>query len=255
MKLSIFSWNHASSSAKQLASTLNIKRIKHEGSRFRHTNSKLVINWGCSSLPHLIDPRRTLNHPHCVALAANKLSTFKALAIDGIPIPDATSSYETARDWLSAGHTVYQRLTATGHSGIGIIIVKPGENLTYAPLYTKKFKTKHEYRVHVGVKDGVGSVIHIQQKRLRQDAPVDRIKGIRNHSNGWIFACNDVDPLHQEAQQVAIDGVMALGLDFGAVDLLVDRNNNAVICEINTAPGLEGTTINKYVEFFNKFKE
>ncbi len=255
MKLSIFSWNHASSSAKQLASALNCKRIKHEGSHFRHTNSKLVINWGSSSLSHRVDPRRTLNHPSCVEMAANKLKTLTTLTAHDIPCVASTSSFEEARSWLAEGNTIYQRLIVSGHSGAGIIIVKPGENLTYAPLYTKKFKTKREYRVHVGVKDNVGSVIHIQQKRLRQDAPVDRIKGIRNHSNGWIFACNDVDPLHQEAQQVAIDGVMALELDFGAVDLLVDRNNNAVICEINTAPGLEGTTINKYVEFFNKFKE
>jgi len=46
--------------------------------------------------------------------------------------------------------------------------------------------------------------------------------------------------------------VMALGLDFGAVDIVYNENDNkAYVLEINTAPGLSGTTLEKYVEVFS----
>ena len=44
-----------------------------------------------------------------------------------------------------------------------------------------------------------------------------------------------------------------LGLDFGAVDVIWNEHESkAYVLEINTAPGLEGSTVEDYKEFFNR---
>lgn len=47
----------------------------------------------------------------------------------------------------------------------------------------------------------------------------------------------------------AIKAVNALGLDFGAVDIVTEKNTGIpYVLEVNTAPGNEGTTTQKYVD-------
>ena len=80
MKLYLYSYKPGSKSAKDLATALDIKRIKHERSRFRHANDRLVINWGSSTLPSNINNSLVLNHPFTVFAASNKLKTLQILA-------------------------------------------------------------------------------------------------------------------------------------------------------------------------------
>ncbi len=243
----ILPYKSSSKSAKLLASALNVKRIKTEGSRFRHKYNKFVINWGYSIPHNKVNVRQCLNHPSSVKVASNKYYTLKVLSnnLHRPPTIEWSQDKDTAQTWLEQGHKIYVRHLLNSSCGNGIEIIEPGEELPDAPLYTKHFKKKKEYRVHVGR----GSVIHVQQKRKRHGFE-STTSGIRNYANGWVFACNDVEPLSEEQLSIAIRGVAALGLDFGAVDLLINRNNEAVICEINTAPGIEGTTLLKYVDFF-----
>ena len=50
----------------------------------------------------------------------------------------------------------------------------------------------------------------------------------------------------------AIRATRALGLNFGAVDIIRDINNNSFVLEVNTAPGLEGLTL---INYTNAIKE
>ena len=102
-------------------------------------------------------------------------------------------------------------------------------------------KHKHEYRVHV-FKD---KVIDVQQKRKRIGAIGN---GVRNHANGWIYARAEIAP-SEELLSSARRAVNLLGLDFGAVDIghrLID--NKLFVFEINTAPGITGTTLDNYAK-------
>jgi glutathione synthase/RimK-type ligase-like ATP-grasp enzyme len=115
-----------------------------------------------------------------------------------------------------------------------------------APLYTKYEKRKREYRVHVWGNE----VLDVTEKRKRRG--VDADSRIRSWDNGWVFCREDVNyPPH--VASVAVDAVHALGLDFGAVDVGYNvLKERAFVFEVNTAPGLEGTTLEK---FANKIKE
>lgn len=219
-------------------------------SRFAPNTGDVIINWGNSTLPHWYREGRgsryhggtIINHPSAVAIASNKLQTFNILSNQDVSTPDWTFTQETAQQWVEEGHRVYGRQTLTGHSGQGIILFNPGDTVTPCPLYTKNTKAKYEYRVHVMA----GEILDIQQKKKRESYE-GGIPGIRNHANGWVF-CRSGISVPECVQQQAMLAVQALGLDFGAVDIgYRESTDMAFVYEVNTAPGLEGTTLTNYV--------
>lgn len=72
---------------------------------------------------------------------------------------------------------------------------------------------------------------------------------LRSNKMGWKFSIVK-KKIDKNMFNVAINAVKALGLTFGAVDCCVDVNGNAFIFEVNTGPGLEATSFEKYVSAF-----
>jgi hypothetical protein len=246
MKFFILPYSKASKSAKLLASSLNCKRIKLVGSRYQPSADKLIINWGMSNDHPRVPNSNILNHYEAVERSVNKIRSLQVLTLAGVSTLEYTTDQTTAQSWVASDQPTYCRNLVSSSGGRGINIVSSGI-IVDAPLYTKSFPTKHEYRVHVFR----GTIIDITQKKRRSGVEVNN--QIRNHDNGWVFCRNDIAPLSEENQQVAIQGIQALGLDFGAIDLLVDRNGRAVICECNSAPGIENTTLEKYTQAFKNY--
>lgn len=246
--MKLYPYNEASESAKALAKALGIKRIKHEGKPL-NIPKELVINWGCSAMGRAVIPKQILNVPANVAVAVNKLQSFNALK-GQCTIPDFTEDVVEAGKWLAEGFTIVERHKLTGHSGEGVRIVELGQELQAAPLYVKYIPKKDEFRVHV-FRD---RAFFIQQKKRKQDIPDEQVNWkVRNHANGFIYANQDI-ALPQEALDQAIAGVKALGLDFGAVDMIYNaKKDRYYVLEVNTACGLSGTTLDKYVEVFKEF--
>jgi D-alanine-D-alanine ligase-like ATP-grasp enzyme len=116
------------------------------------------------------------------------------------------------------------------------------ESVEDTQLFTRGIKDGKEYRVHVFK----GVVIDIVEKRRRNgvdESVAD--SSIRNLANGYVYCREDVS-LALNGKLAAISAVVALGLDFGAVDLIY-KDDKPYILEVNTAPGLEGTTMTRYV--------
>jgi glutathione synthase/RimK-type ligase-like ATP-grasp enzyme len=248
--MNIYAYKAGSQSAKLLAKGLGVKCIKHANSKFRGNNNKRVINWGSSVLPEEVMRCFVFNHLKAVSCASNKLLAFEAMARAGVRVPDFTTDREAAEESLAVWVTVVVRHKLNGHSGEGIELVSDVAQLPDAPLYVKYIGKSDEYRVHV-----VDSkVIHIQRKARRKDVPDDQVNWqVRNHANGFIFA-HGAEALGHVPPDVileSIKAVEALGLDFGAVDVIVGKKDGkAYVLEVNTAPGLTGTTLDKYVEAF-----
>lgn len=141
------------------------------------------------------------------------------------------------------------RTLLRGHSGRGIVIADDVSELVQAPLYTQYIKKQSEYRVHVFF----GEVIDIQKKMRRSDTPDSEVDWrVRNHSNGFVYGRDEVR-LPDGAQQLCIEAVSALGLDFGAVDIIHNAHyDEYYVLEVNTAPGLSGTTLEVYTDAFIK---
>lgn len=246
MRFKLFPYKLASVSGKALAQSLSVLRVRPSYDAKRRD---VIINWGNSIPSSILHAPHDLNKHEAIALACNKLKTFNKLNGRGFQhIPNYTIHIEEAMGWIDEGHKVYCRTILTGHSGSGIIIASTRDELVDAPLYTQATKHKYEFRVHVFK----GEVIDVQQKkkRLGFNSPSS---GIRNHSNGFIYARADIG-IPESILSASIDAVNHLGLDFGAVDIgYRERDARPFVFEVNTAPGLVGTTLERYTETFNKY--
>jgi glutathione synthase/RimK-type ligase-like ATP-grasp enzyme len=162
----------------------------------------------------------------------------------GVSIPAFTADPNEAQTWVDKGGVVVVRQLLCASEGKGIsVIEKGGQVPRHAPLYTRYIPKFDEYRVHVWD----GQVIDIQQKKLRRgDDEREADTRIRNAKFGWVF-CREAVECPEVVTQEAIKAAKALGLDFGAIDIGHTRNRNrATVYEANTAPGLEGTTLERY---------
>lgn len=226
-----------------------------------HNKNQRIINWGLSSIPWLLNTANVINKPGSVNKSSNKYLSFSTFSrfndlndnlLSYIPF---TTSKLTASQWLNDGKVVCRTLLSAS-SGRGIVIATNQEELVDAPLYTKYIKKKYEIRVHIVQ----GRPIYIQQKKklsteqLEARGITNRNKYIRNLENGYIFSSelSISEAAKNEAILQSNRAINALGLDFGAVDVLVTKDDEVFVLEVNTAPGLEGTTLTKYYEAFKR---
>lgn len=255
MRARILPYRTGSSGARELSRALGVLRVNpdHNRRRFRPRPGDVIINWGSRDMvwSDMAEDHvgfTILNSPFCVGLARNKLDTFRELSAKGVPTVEWTEHLLKANEWFAAGENVFVRTTLTGQGGAGIVVQNDqnSRELLPAPLYTRHWRAEHEYRVHV-----VGEETFVTKKRRRNGAERSLV---RNHTNGYVYCTTNVEvPL--SAVSVARAAITALGLCFGAVDLLVSRDGEARVLEVNTAPGLEGRTVDWYANAFRKLLE
>lgn len=75
---------------------------------------------------------------------------------------------------------------------------------------------------------------------------------IKSNTKGWKFSQIKLANVKKNLQEVAIAAVGAAGLDFAAVDCVMLQDGRAAIIELNTGPGLEGTSFEAYVKAFQE---
>ena len=245
--IKILPYKQGSRSAKALATALGCKVLRLQNSSYRPKPHDVIINWGFGrSLAQLnLDSVfAVLNPPYHVSRAVNKLTFFENIKETNPElIPDFWTNKE---DIPEEAFPVLARQSLTGHSGAGIRWCDSPSDCVDAPLYVKYVKKSEEYRVHISDRGGV-FLVQRKARRLDHDNPDWRI---RNHANGFIYQREDfVAPLCVlSAAEIALD---AAGLHFGAVDVIYNKHyDKSYVLEINTAPGLDGSTTDDYANMF-----
>jgi glutathione synthase/RimK-type ligase-like ATP-grasp enzyme len=247
----ILPYKMGSQSAKVLSNNLTrllnlrVRRVRADGA-YRAKVRSLVINYGHSSGLLRGNVGRYLNAPAACQKSGNKLSAFQAFKAAGLSCPEWTTDRAAASVWLAGGHTVVCRTVLNGHSGRGIVLSSrdSGHDLVHAPLYVKYKKKRKEFRVHVFKE----RVIDVAEKRRRrvEVRPPHFDGSIRNLANGWVF-CRDSIVRPRDLDGLAVAACRATGLDFGAVDIIWnEKEDKCFLLEVNTAPGLQGTTLTNY---------
>lgn len=243
MAIKIYPYKQGSRSARALADALGGRVLRLQGSAYRPRVQDTVINWGSSSVPMSYSVgTHLLNTQASVVGASNKLAAFRVMQAAAVQIPEFWTNQEEIPD---EAFPIVCRTILNGHSGAGIVIANDRGELVRSPLYVRYMKKRDEYRIHVG-REGI---IAIQRKAIPNGTePTDT--RIRNHHNGYVFVRNNVEPPRQVVEQAHL-AIAALGLDFGAVDVIWNNHYQlATVLEVNTAPGLEGSTVNDYANYF-----
>lgn len=212
-----------------------------------------VINWGCTSFK--IPNVKVLNPPEAVLRASNKLEFFKLVDDLGIVPRFYTSLEEASTAMNREGVMIVCRTILNGSSGNGIILAKEKSELVKCKLYVEYVKKKTEWRIHV-FND---TVIDVQRKARNKNIPDEQVNWyIRNHDNGFIYTRGDIETYSTKLRENLLDkatiAIKATGLNFGAVDLIATKDEEVYVLEINSAPGLEGTTLKNYIEAFKEYK-
>lgn len=240
----VLPYKQGSASAKALAQALGGKVLKLENSKFKPRDGDTIINWGNTTENYPFGPAGWINDPTDIRNASNKKLFFQMMIDQGLG-EDIPKFWLTKEEIPDEAFPIVCRTVLAGHSGAGIVLANNRDGLVDCPLYVQYVKKEDEYRVHCAPEN----IIAVQRKARAKDHENPNWQ-IRNHANGFIYARAGVNP-PVAVTEVALRAISASGLDFGAVDVIYNKKKGkAYVLEINTAPGLEGQTIEDYANFF-----
>lgn len=211
----------------------------------------VLIRWG--SCKQIDKANVVINPSPAIALASDKVLTIRKLQQDGLPTVPCFDTFQQACDYVGKGGLIYGR-SRRGFGGKDIVIYDPwnywGDGLPKAPTqhhdwFSTFVQARREVRIHVAD----GKVIRTQGKY--NDNPGDNLRAgdgyelIRNYKHGYRFRAPK-EQLNRGRRDAAIQAVASLGLDFGAVDMLLNDKERGTILEINTAPACSPLTARCY---------
>src|SRR3989344_2066791 len=186
-------------------------------------------------------------------IAINKISTQKALQKKNIPVPAFTV---VAREEQSQEEAILSRLgglpvvvkpPAEG-SSIGVAIVHKKEDFKKAveeafrygsPILVDQYIAGRELTVGV-LADQALPVVEIRPTHDFFDFTAKYQKGLTD----YIVPAPLPPPVTAKVQAVALAAYQALGCrDFSRADVMLDKNMNPYVLEINTIPGFTATSL------------
>jgi hypothetical protein len=199
-----------------------------------------LIRWGSRTSVSYAPNETVINSQTALRQNTDKLESLRMLDNAGINVPEYTED----RDEISEtfGYPALGRAEShTRGQDINLILQWRDAYLTEGNDYfTEYIPTDMEYRMHVVN----GEVVKVHEKRLRSEA--DNHPWIRNAETGWVF----LEPREEAPpDQLAIDAVDALGLDFGAIDVVREEGTgDHYVLEVNSAPSLDEANLERYGE-------
>lgn len=205
----------------------------------------VLIRWGSSEVFDRTTAKLELNTAEAVANASNKLRMIGLLAANNIPIPRVAGRNVSLDEIKDSTGNYYIR------SNQGVVRYGNDFNASTDLYATQPIPNKRrEYRVHVFN----GKIIAIYEK-IPHSLEQDGVRPALFKSYNCHFSL--VDPqrsrCNAEGQEIAIRAVAALGLLFGGVDLIRDKDGNFFVCEVNSSPGLNQNNAQRWVTAIKEY--
>lgn len=252
---------------------------------------KLVVGWGAKTNKDVSIKADALNHPNNIKSNRNKFKSLQVMRAGNVSVAPFTDDINTVAAGTVQlpviGRTNYHQ----GGKGFWTCptmthVIEAGQ--AGASYFQEMIEIKDEYRLHVFD----GKVIYAVKKVKRTKGEMeeafikhemDRQKSlaekngnpfdeataelflrrqakkfaqdganmlIRSNRLGWRFS--KVKNVDSSLEEEAAKALSALGLTFGAVDCCMDVNGEPYIIEVNTGPGLEGSTLEAWVAAFKE---
>ena len=181
--------------------------------------------------------------------STDKLSQYKWFKQQGLSALEFTTDRAVAVQWQDAGKTVFGRKLLNSSCGKGIIVFDkedecPFHEVDVCSVYTLYKKKKREFRVHVFK----GVVVSVTEKKRKAGWTDVRDTKIRNIANGYVF-CREITNEPEGLRELALKASAVVQSDFKGVDIgYNEKNDDLFIIEVNSAPGITGSNIGKYVQ-------
>lgn len=187
-----------------------IKELGHDAKRVIGPHAPVgAVRWGCGG--------------------GNKYIELQRLEAAGIPVPP--HSLRPKLGWLARRFR---------HQEANDLLAER----KFGDYYVQYVPTTREFRVHVFGKKSVRAGMKVP----RTSDPHPRF---RSWSGGWrlSYGSDCQEYMTPAIRKLAVKAVDALEYDFGAVDIAIKEGGGLVVWEVNSAPGLEGRTIEIYARY------
>lgn len=165
----------------------------------------------------------------------DNLEQIKKLAASGVRVPPIVDDIEKA-DWEHMKFPMLAR-EAKHHGGKDIKAVMQAEEIGWrkqsgSAFFTQYIPIAEEFRAWVYRR----RIKAVYKKEMKWPEKFKRIG--RNFQNGFAFSFVEKEALHPLLHIHTVKAVYALGLDFGAVDIILGKDGHFYVLEVNTAPGV-----------------
>lgn len=161
----------------------------------------------------------------------DKLQQLRAFQAANLLVPPFWEAPpEAATDYPVLGRALRHH----GGRDINLILQPADAALFRSDFYTRYIPRRTEFRVWSYRRRHLGTY----QKVLAIPGAYRRIGA--NHRNGFRFELLGTEAVPAGLRELGSAAVEALGLDFGAADVLQGVDGAYYILEVNTAPGVEG---------------
>lgn len=222
-------------------SSVTGKAIRQKFNALRKRTGKkakcdLFIRWGSTEEFPNTRYKVELNSLEAVRNAVNKLKMLQLLSAAEVPTLDFGTELVTVNDFLDENGSQYIR------NKLGVVRYANDFNPASDMYYSKPIVDKRrEYRVHVFN----GKILGIYEKVPMGE---ERPKLFKSDTCNFKRRDPELCLLNKENQEVCIKSVQALGLLFGGVDCIRDKNGNIFICEVNSSPSLNTLNVDRWSE-------
>lgn len=204
-----------------------------------------LIRWGSRVHAGMAQPNTVLNERRAIGNSSDKYGALEQLSDNDVPVPRFTKRRErlgpSSDDYITYPALGREQSHSQG-TDIELILQQRDAYLTDNHHFVDYIPTELEYRMHVID----GEVIKVHEKRQRHEA--ENHAYIRNYETGYVF----LNPRERPpADSIALDAVDALGLDFGAVDVIrAEESGDEYVLEVNSAPSLDENNLRRYGDTF-----
>jgi hypothetical protein len=258
------------------------------GTEMPDKTKTIVIGWGAKTAKSVdLGKAQVYNHPNSIRVNRNKMESMALMMENKVAVAPFVDAEKVATELAKAKPSITLPLIGrtTFHQGGNefftcltkthvLETVKTLKNLKKSGYFQNYIDVKDEYRLHIFngqlivaakkvPRDNLEAA-YVEQQAEKIDAMAAK-KGVKLDKATMDFAlgyqANKISGPDQiiksntrgyKFAHVDAKNVKALGLCFGAVDCVLDANGKAWVLEVNTGPGLEGTTFDAYVAAFKK---
>ena len=209
--------------------------------RFEPEEGDILVRYGFNSFPSLDEKfDKVYNPAEAIQRNVQKDKSMAIMGEAGVRVPDVFYSKKEARHHYLLLGRQFQHAR-----GEDIVLIRNSDDLIddeVSQFWVKMIEpTQYEFRFHVFKDKVIRKSMKVRKTHLEEGEVFNPV--IRNHHRGWDFTQQFYWPEPKSSKPVCVEesikAVKSLGLDFGAVDLLLDGENKPWILEVNTGPRMD----------------
>lgn len=212
--------------------------------------NKIVLRWG-NTIPVQLQGSIVYNKAEAIQKATNKKLAREIWMQKNINCPKLITNNEEAQIALNKTKIIIARPYVHAKGKNFIILKNLQEFIDFQIAnpqnwYYSEFIDKvKEYRVHVGH----GRILNYLEKPKPDNGNIAWNRAL----NAEAFENVKWNDYNNNVCKVAIQSGKELGLDFYGADIIVDKEGNAFVLEINTSPTLASSeySMNRYALYFD----